>query len=90
MTTEIAGQEEQLEQPAATYEVRGNVALITLNRPRALNAVNAALSTAVGTVPESEREPVQVTTGVHVSDVVILEHRSATRGCRTERWTPHE
>jgi crotonobetainyl-CoA hydratase len=34
--------------PAALLERRGAVALITLNRPRAMNAVNAALSTAAG------------------------------------------
>ncbi|WP_424936328.1 MULTISPECIES: crotonase/enoyl-CoA hydratase family protein [Bacteria] len=33
---------------AALYDVRGRVALITFNRPSALNAVNAPLSTAVG------------------------------------------
>ena len=36
------------EAPAALVERRGSVALITLNRPRARNAVNAAVSAAVG------------------------------------------
>ena len=34
--------------PAALTERRGNVLVITLNRPEARNAVNAAVSTAVG------------------------------------------
>ena len=37
-----------VEAPAARYERRGNVALITINRPEARNAVNGAVSTAVG------------------------------------------
>jgi crotonobetainyl-CoA hydratase len=36
------------EYPAALVERRGNVALITINRPDARNAVNGAVSTAVG------------------------------------------
>ncbi|MDT7702352.1 MAG: hypothetical protein QOJ30_4677 [Pseudonocardiales bacterium] len=36
------------EEPAARYERRGHVGLLTLNRPRAMNAVNAALSRAAG------------------------------------------
>ena len=36
------------EAPAARYERRRNVALITINRPEARNAVNGAVSTAVG------------------------------------------
>lgn len=44
--------EPQPDEAAALYEVRGHVGVITLNRPRALNAVNAALSTAAGTALE--------------------------------------
>jgi crotonobetainyl-CoA hydratase len=35
-------------EPAARYEVRDGIAIVTLNRPRAMNAVNQALATAVG------------------------------------------
>ena len=46
------------EQPAATVERLGSVALITFNRPQARNAVNAAMSTAVGeAIAELERDP---------------------------------
>lgn len=44
MTT--GGEEQQPE--AALFERRGSIGLITLNRPRAMNAVNGALSAAVG------------------------------------------
>ncbi|MGX7729158.1 crotonase/enoyl-CoA hydratase family protein [Rhodococcus sp. 2H158] len=44
--------ESTVTEPAAQYERRGGIAVITLNRPRALNAVNAALATAVGTLLE--------------------------------------
>jgi len=40
-------------EPAALYDVRGRVAIITLNRPGAMNAVNAELSTAVGEALEA-------------------------------------
>ena len=39
-------------EPAATLTRHGHVALITLNRPAALNAVNSALSDAVGNALE--------------------------------------
>ncbi|GGN19275.1 crotonase/enoyl-CoA hydratase family protein [Streptomyces fuscichromogenes] len=38
--------------PVVTLERRGGVALITLNRPRSLNAVNAEVSAALGSVLE--------------------------------------
>jgi enoyl-CoA hydratase/carnithine racemase len=43
---------------AALWERRGGVGIITLNRPEALNAVNSALSTAVGSLLEqAEADP---------------------------------
>jgi crotonobetainyl-CoA hydratase len=44
--------------PAALIERRGNVMVITLNRPEARNAVNSALSTAVGdALQEAQDDP---------------------------------
>jgi crotonobetainyl-CoA hydratase len=37
-----------MSEPAARYDVQGHVAVLTMNRPDAMNAVNAALSTALG------------------------------------------
>ncbi|OIN81095.1 crotonase/enoyl-CoA hydratase family protein [Mycobacterium malmoense] len=45
-------------QPAALAERRGNVTVITINRPEARNAVNGAVSIAVGdALEEAQRDP---------------------------------
>ena len=45
-------------QPAALADRRGNVMVITLNRPEARNAVNGAVSTAVGNaLEEAQHDP---------------------------------
>jgi len=46
--------------PAALTERRGNVLIITLNRPEARNAVNAAVSTAVGDALQQAQEDPEV------------------------------
>jgi crotonobetainyl-CoA hydratase len=46
--------------PAALYERRGNVALITINRPEARNAVNGAVSTAVGDALQQAQDDTEV------------------------------
>ncbi len=49
-----------VEAPAALYERRGNVALITINRPDARNAVNGAVSTAVGDALQQAQDDADV------------------------------
>jgi crotonobetainyl-CoA hydratase len=45
-------------EPAARIDRRGNVMVITINRPEARNAVNAAVSAAVGdALAEAQRDP---------------------------------
>ena len=46
--------------PAALVERRGNVALITLNRPEARNAVNAAVSIALGDALQAAQDDPEV------------------------------
>jgi crotonobetainyl-CoA hydratase len=53
VTSEVAA-------PAALFERRGNVALITINRPDARNAVNAAVSIAVGDALEAAQHDPEV------------------------------
>lgn len=48
----------------ATLERRGHVAVITLNRPKAMNAVNSAMSLAVGTHLEELRHDPDLRVGV--------------------------
>lgn len=48
------------ESPAARYEVRDHIGVLTLNRPDALNAVNAALATAVGSALSAAAQDDQV------------------------------
>lgn len=49
-----------MQAPAALYERRGNVALITINRPEARNAVNAAVSTALGDAVQQAQDDAEV------------------------------
>lgn len=49
-----------MSQPAALTERRGNVLVITLNRPEARNAVNGAVSTAVGDALEQAQHDPEV------------------------------
>ncbi|MBB3753218.1 crotonobetainyl-CoA hydratase [Mycolicibacterium sp. BK634] len=49
-----------VEAPAALGERRGNVLLITINRPEARNAVNGAVSTAVGDLLQQAQDDADV------------------------------
>lgn len=48
------------DQPAALQELRGNVLVITINRPEARNAVNGAVSTAVGDALQKAQDDPEV------------------------------
>jgi crotonobetainyl-CoA hydratase len=49
---------ETVTEPAALVEKRGNVLIITINRPEARNAVNSAVSTAVGdALTQAQEDP---------------------------------
>ncbi len=50
----------EVETPAALSERRGNVLLITINRPDARNAVNGAVSTAVGDLLQQAQDDADV------------------------------
>jgi crotonobetainyl-CoA hydratase len=71
-------------EPAAVLERRGRVALITFNRPRALNAVNAALSAAVGeALEEFNADPelrVAVVTGAGRAFCAGMDLKEAAAG----------
>jgi enoyl-CoA hydratase/carnithine racemase len=47
-------------EPAALFERRGHVGVVTLNRPKAMNAVNAALSIAAGAALEQAQQDPEV------------------------------
>ena len=46
--------------PAALTDRRGNVMVITINRPEARNAVNGAVSTAVGDALEQAQNDAEI------------------------------
>jgi crotonobetainyl-CoA hydratase len=52
------------EEGAAVLHRRGRIAVITLNRPRAMNAVNAAMSAAVGNALRALAEDPELSVGV--------------------------
>ncbi|MFF7477033.1 crotonase/enoyl-CoA hydratase family protein [Streptomyces sp. NPDC008092] len=70
--------------PAATLTRRGRVALITLNRPAAMNAVNAELSAAVGAaLEEFAADPelqVAVVTGAGRAFCAGMDLKAAAEG----------
>ncbi|MBL7497766.1 crotonase/enoyl-CoA hydratase family protein [Frankia sp. CNm7] len=72
----------------ALLELRGHVAVVTLNRPSALNAVNSALSTAAGAALERARsEPdvrVVVITGAGRAFCAGADLKEIARGHRVD------
>jgi crotonobetainyl-CoA hydratase len=87
---------ESNDEPAALVELRGNVQLITINRPKARNAVNSAVSGAVGTALEqAEKDPdvrVIVITGTGTAsfcagaDLKAISRGESTQAPGREDW----
>jgi crotonobetainyl-CoA hydratase len=72
------------DEPAARYEVRDHIGVITFNRPDSLNAVNAALCTAVGeSLEQAAQDPVVrvvVITGTGRAFCAGADLKEITRG----------
>ena len=72
---------ETITQPGAVVERRGNVMIITINRPEARNAVNAAVSTAVGdALAEAQQDTRRSRGGDHRRRRQILLRGSRSQG----------
>lgn len=83
--------ENQVDAPIATLERIGHVALITMNRPEAMNAINEALASAVGDlIKEFEADPelrVAVLTGAGRAFCAGADLKAVAAG---ERLVPKE
>ena len=66
--------------PAALIERRGNVVIITINRPEARNAVNSAVSTAVGDALQEAQHDPEIRAVVITGAGEILLRRSRSQG----------
>ncbi|GAA4548873.1 crotonase/enoyl-CoA hydratase family protein [Pseudonocardia xishanensis] len=87
MTTSDPSTAETIE-PAALFEKRGHVGVITLNRPKAMNAVNSALSVAAGgALAQAQEDPevrVVVITGAGRGFCAGADLKELARGNRID------